>query len=88
MQITAFRIINAGNLKAAASVMVGKTLVHDFQVVQQPGQKPYVSPPKKEWMDASGKKQYGKPLIEFPDPIFQELQTLVLARYQEEAPGV
>lgn len=84
MQVISFRLIpNAGNLKADASVQIGQTKLHGFNVIQQPGQRPYVSPPKREWTDHNQKKQYGKPLVELPEAHFEKLQELLLERYRQ-----
>jgi DNA-binding cell septation regulator SpoVG len=37
---------NGGNLRAFASVRIGAVVIHSVRIVQQPGQKPWVSMPQ------------------------------------------
>ena len=38
----------AGNLRALATVQIGPLVIHGCRVVQQPGQKPWVSMPQRQ----------------------------------------
>lgn len=47
------RIPNAGNLKAFASVQLGPVILDGFRVIQQPGQKAWVSVPREKGADGN-----------------------------------
>lgn len=68
------------NLKAFASVKLGEVLtIHDCRIVQQPGQKPFVSLPQRK-DEATGKYHY---IVFAEDREFSEaLQEKVLAEYE------
>jgi DNA-binding cell septation regulator SpoVG len=59
------KVTKPGNLKAFVKIQIGETVFHDFRIVQQPGQKAWISPPQASWQDQGGKTHY-KALIEFP----------------------
>jgi hypothetical protein len=56
-----------GNLKAFFSVRIGQVILHDFRLVQQPGQKAYVQAPIRTWVKPDGKIGYGGPLVVLPE---------------------
>jgi DNA-binding cell septation regulator SpoVG len=62
--ILAVRKLTGGNLKAFVDVQLGPSVtIFGFRVIQQPGQKAYVSPPQREYTDQSGQKHYA-PIVE------------------------
>ena len=68
-----------GNLKAYATVRAGPWTIHGIRVVQQPGQRPWVSLPQAEGKpDSSGKRTWW-PVIECADKALkQAIETAVL----------
>jgi|ERR671915_2654889 hypothetical protein len=65
-------IPNGGNLKAYISVRVGPWTIHGIRVVQQPGQRAWVSLPQAEGKpDSSGKRAWW-PLIECADKTLKQ----------------
>ena len=59
-------IIGRGNLKAFVSVRIGAIEIHGLRIVQQPGQRAWVSMPQVESCDRDGKKCYA-PLVTIHD---------------------
>ena len=75
------RFEQAGNLKAFADVKIGKSLrVYGFRVVQQPGQKAWVSPPQRTWDGQDGKKKYS-PIVELSGELKAEVDEAILAEW-------
>jgi hypothetical protein len=72
-------IPNGGNLKAYATVRVGHWTIHGTRVVQQPGQRAWVSLPQAEGKpDSSGKRTWWA-VIECADKALkQAIETAVL----------
>lgn len=85
-QVTGLRRLdNAGSLRALASVQIGSVLLHDFRVVQQAGQRAFVQPPQRTYIDPqTGKSRFYGPLVELPDDVLKVVQNLVLDAYHQE----
>ncbi len=75
------KTIPAGNLKAFVSVRVGPLIMHDWRIIQQSGQRAYVSPPQAEYVDAAGKKRF-KPLLDCPKEWRDEIDKTILAAWE------
>jgi DNA-binding cell septation regulator SpoVG len=68
---------NGGNLKAFASVRIGGLVVHSVRIVQQPGQRAWVSMPQVK----SGERYY--PIVEIEsDNLRDRVRDAVLERWQ------
>jgi hypothetical protein len=65
VKILEVKPMERGNLRAFVKIQIGPLVMSDFRIIQQPGQRAYVSPPQSEY-EVSGKKRY-KPLLEYPD---------------------
>jgi hypothetical protein len=62
--------------------MFGKSLIiYGFRIVQQPRQKPWISPPQREWIDDSGKRRY-TPMIELRGSLKSVVDQAILAVWQ------
>lgn len=61
----------SGNLRAFADIQAGSLKIYNCRVVQQPGQRPWVAPPQREYM-VDGQKRYA-PIVEWN----RELGTLI-----------
>lgn len=84
VSVVALRKLSQGNLKAFVSVKVGPLTVHDFRVIQQPGQRAYVSVPQRSYQDAEGKTKYS-PALEMPEVWKTAIQAAVLDAFDGEA---
>lgn len=81
IEIIALRPLpNGGSLKAFASVRLGGVTIHDCRVVQQPGQRPWVSLPQREY-ETDGQKKYSA-VVELSEPLKREVSRLVLAAWE------
>lgn len=78
------RLSSGGALKAFASVRLGAMTLHDFRVIQQPGQEAWVSPPQKEVTVKGERKWY--PLVEFTkeSTTWGKIQQLLIAEYETD----
>ena len=74
-------IENAGSLKAYVSVKIGQLVVHDFRVIEQAGQAPWVSVPQKTWNTPTGERRFS-PLLELPREWKGPLAAAVLAAWE------
>lgn len=74
------RKMDRGNLKAFVTVRIGPLTVRDFRIVQQPGQRAYVSAPQAEY-EMNGQRRY-KPLLEYPQEWKEAIQSAVLQAWE------
>jgi DNA-binding cell septation regulator SpoVG len=59
IQVVELVALTKGNLKAMASVRIGPSLlVHKCRVIQQPGQRAWVSMPQERWEGHDGQSHY------------------------------
>lgn len=73
--------LDKGNLKAFVDIKIGRSIrIYGFRVIQQPNQKPWVSPPQRSWQDPQGKTHYA-PIIEVFDELKQEIEEAVMQSY-------
>lgn len=76
--IIALSAISAGNLKALASVQIGPSLVvHKCRVIQQPGQRAWVSMPQERWDGADGQPRYTA-LVELSGGLKTRVEAVIL----------
>jgi DNA-binding cell septation regulator SpoVG len=73
-------LAKGGNLKAFASVRLGGVVIHDCRVIQQPGQRPWVSLPQREY-EQDGQKKYSV-IVELNESLKREVSRLVLAEWE------
>jgi DNA-binding cell septation regulator SpoVG len=74
---------NKGNLKAFASIRLGGVTIHDCRIVQQFGQKAWVSLPQKEYTTKAGEKKYA-PVVELNDNLKKQVCDAVLKAWERE----
>jgi DNA-binding cell septation regulator SpoVG len=71
-----------GNLRAFVDVGLGPSIViRGFRVIQQAGQKPWVSPPQQEYAGADGKRHYS-PIVELAGNLKREIEQAILAAWE------
>lgn len=79
---------HTGNLRALASVRIGRVVIHDFRVVQEEHKTAFVQAPIRTWIDkASGAQKYGGPLVELPQDTMDEIRTVLVNRYASTGNG-
>jgi DNA-binding cell septation regulator SpoVG len=77
-------LVSAGNLKAMASVRIGPSLfVHKCRVIQQPGQRAWVSMPQERWEDREGKPQY-TPLVVLTGSLKARVEAAILQAARQQ----
>lgn len=72
-----------GSLRGFASVRINgqsSVTINDLRIIQQDGQKAWVSLPQKSWTDQSGKAKYA-PIVEIDGPLMDEISETVLAEW-------
>lgn len=70
-------------LKAFVSVKVGDWALHDWRIIQQPGQRAWVSVPQASWRDESGQVRY-RALLSLPGELKQRIDVAILSAWEEE----
>lgn len=73
--------VNKGNLKAFVDVAIGFSMrVYGFRIIQQPGQKMWVSPPQRSWEGEDGKMKYS-PILELTGSLKARVEKAILDAY-------
>ncbi len=73
----------SGNLRAFADIQAGSLKIYNCRVVQQPEQRPWVAPPQREYLDASGQKRYA-PIVEWNRELGMLITSAVVEAYERE----
>ena len=85
IEVIALRILPGDrSLKAFADVQIGSWTVHDFRIVQQRGQRAFVSPPQVSWKDPGTGEIRFKGILTIPPEHKQMIDTMILHAYQVE----
>lgn len=82
IEVIAIRPVPNGNLRAFVSVRVGDITIHDCRIVQQPGQRPWVSLPQQEYTTRDGERKFST-VIELTEPLRREVSRAVLAAWEK-----
>lgn len=69
-----------GNVQAFVSVRLGGVTVHGAKIVQQPGQRPWLAMPDKQWAGDDGKPRYTA-VIELSPALKKRVADAVLASW-------
>jgi DNA-binding cell septation regulator SpoVG len=79
------RIIEKGNLKAFVSIVIdGVMTIHDCRVVQQVGQKAWVSMPQKEYQQNGERKYAAVVEVERNSPTLRRIEQVILEAWETE----
>jgi DNA-binding cell septation regulator SpoVG len=71
-----------GNLRAFVDIQLGQSVViHGFRVIQQPGQKAWVSPPQREYVGADGKPRYAS-IVELSGELKRAVEQAILLAWE------
>lgn len=81
IEVVALRPMDRGNLKAFVSVRLGGVTIHDCRIVQQSGQRAWVSMPQREYADAEGQKKYSA-VVELSDALKKVVADLILHTWE------
>jgi hypothetical protein len=82
VRILSLKPAAGGNLKAFCDVQVGSSLtIYGFRIVQQAGQKPWISPPQRSWTGDDGKPRYS-PILELKGELKREVEQAILAAWE------
>jgi DNA-binding cell septation regulator SpoVG len=76
-------LAGTGPLRAFASVRLGDVIIHDCRVVQQAGQRAWVSLPQREYLH-DGQKKYTA-IVELSESLKREVSRFVLAAWERRA---
>jgi len=84
VKVLEIRILKDGRpLKAYVSVQVGDWIIHDWRIVQQQGQRAWVTVPQTSWKDADGKVKY-RALLSIPGELKQRIEVAILSAWEKE----
>lgn len=86
IEVVGLKTLPSGNLKAFASIKIGPLTLHDFRIVQQPGQRAYVSVPQRSYQDTTSKTKYS-PACEMP-PEWKDAITSAVLQAWQATPGM
>jgi hypothetical protein len=76
-------LANAGNKRAFVDVTVNAWKINAFAIVQQNGQRPYVSVPQSSWINKSTGKTVHRNLLELPESDLEAIRAKVLEAWKE-----
>jgi DNA-binding cell septation regulator SpoVG len=81
--ILAIHALTGGNLKAFVDVQLGPSVtIFGFRIIQQAGQKAWVSAPQREYTDQSGIKRYA-PIVELTGNLKDRVEHAIMAAWEE-----
>ena len=84
MRVIAIRGVNKGTVRTVVDVGLGASLIiKEFKVIQQPGQKAWVSPPSREWQGTGGKRHFA-PLVELMGSLKPRGEQAILGAWAAE----
>jgi DNA-binding cell septation regulator SpoVG len=78
IRVVTIKAVNKGSLRALVDIGLGPSLiVREFRVIQQPGQRAWVSPPTREWQGTDGKRHFA-PLVELAGSLKERVEQTIL----------
>jgi DNA-binding cell septation regulator SpoVG len=84
IEVLAVSAVSAGNLKGFASVRIGPSLViHKARIIQQPGQRAWVSMPQEKWAGGDGQPHYTA-LVELTGTLKARVEAAILEEAQRQ----
>jgi DNA-binding cell septation regulator SpoVG len=72
---------NKGNLRAFASVRLGGVVINNCRIIQQLGQRAWVSLPQQEYTTRAGERRYA-PVVELNDNLKKQVCEAVLTAWE------
>jgi DNA-binding cell septation regulator SpoVG len=84
IEVLAVSAVSAGSLRAFASVRIGPSLVvRKVRIIQQPGQRAWVSMPQERWDGADGQPRYTA-LVELSGTLRDRVTAAILQAAQRQ----
>jgi DNA-binding cell septation regulator SpoVG len=84
IRVLSIRDINKGAVRAVADIGLGPLLIiKEFNIIQQPGQRVWVSLPSREWQGDDGKRRFA-PLVELTGSLTQRIEQAILQAWERE----
>ncbi len=83
IEVVEIKKVDGGRLRAYVTVKVDDWLIHDWRIVQKPGEAAWVSCPETTWRGSNGKIYY-RQLLTIPAEMMQRITLKILARWEEE----
>jgi hypothetical protein len=75
------RVENAGNVRTFVSLRIGGVTLRGCKIVQQPGQRPWLAMPDRQWTAADGKVKYSA-IVELTATLKQRVGEVALAAWE------
>jgi hypothetical protein len=83
IEVVEIKLVNGGPLKCYASVQVGDWIINDWRIIQQPGQRAWVSVPQTSWKNKDRQVQY-RALLSIPGELKQRIEVAILSAWEKE----
>lgn len=85
IQVVAIHMLTDwGNLRALVTICIsGMLVIHDWRVMQIPGQKAFVEPPKRSYIEDS-KYTLSGPIVQFPKDMECDIFNAILEAWRSE----
>ena len=84
IEVLQIRAVNSDSpLKAFASVQIGLWTIREWRIIQQSGQRAWVSPPQVSWKNEEGKTCY-KRIITLPEELKRRIDAVILLAWEKE----
>jgi DNA-binding cell septation regulator SpoVG len=81
VEVVAIRpLTNSGDLRAFVSIKIDNITTHDLRIVQQPGQRVWISMPTREYRQHEQRRF--SPVVELSESPKYEVSRIVLAAWQ------
>lgn len=85
IKVHPFRLTNgSNNLRAFVDVEIGGVRIYGCRIVQQPGQKAWLSMPQNTWVASDQKRRYS-PIVELSDRLKEMVNEAVLAEWERRS---
>ena len=75
------RVEGGGNVRAFLALRIGGITIRDAKIVQQPGRRPWLAMPDRQWTGADGKVHYVA-LVELSSSFKQRVTDAALAAWR------
>ena len=70
-------------LRAFVDIKINGWIIYDWRIVQQQGQRAWVTVPQTSWKDADGKVKY-RALLSIPGELKQRIEVAILSAWEKE----
>jgi DNA-binding cell septation regulator SpoVG len=85
--VITIRLIDKGTVCAIADVGLGPWLViKDFKIIEQPGQRGWVSPPSRDWQGTDGKRHFAS-VVKLTSSLRKWVEQAILEAWERSEGG-